>query len=141
MRLIDIDAMRKPIYATDGNIIGFEMTQDERDSYNEGINYALRLAANCPTVDAVPVVRCRDCIHYEMGVCLKIYDDGALNKDAWQKRNPNDYCSYGECKPTHCKDCKWWDSNSWGCSHPVHGSPLSTPDFFCTDGERKGGNE
>ena len=51
---------------------------------------------SAPTIDAIPVVRCGDCIHYEMGVCLKIYDDGAANKDAWQERNQNDFCSYGE---------------------------------------------
>lgn len=51
-----------------------------------------------PAADVVEVVRCRDCIHYEMGVCLKIYDDGAANKDAWQERNPSDYCSYGQSK-------------------------------------------
>lgn len=49
-----------------------------------------------PTADVRPVVLCRDCLHYEMGVCLKIYDDGAANKDAWQERKPYDYCSYGE---------------------------------------------
>lgn len=46
--------------------------------------------------DVRPVVLCRDCVHYEMGVCLKIYDDGAANKDAWQERKPDDFCSYGE---------------------------------------------
>lgn len=51
-----------------------------------------------PVVDAVPVVKCRECIHYEMGVCLKIYDDGAASSYAWQKRKPNDFCSYGERK-------------------------------------------
>lgn len=35
-----------------------------------------------PAADVRPVVLCRDCVHYEMGVCLKIYDDGAANKDA-----------------------------------------------------------
>ena len=49
-----------------------------------------------PAADVRPVVLCRDCLHYEMGVCLKIYDDGAANKDAWQERKPDDYCSYGE---------------------------------------------
>ena len=49
-----------------------------------------------PAADVRPVVLCRDCVHYEMGVCLKIYDDGAANKDAWQERKPDDYCSYGE---------------------------------------------
>lgn len=49
-----------------------------------------------PTIDAVPVVRCKDCIHYDLGVCLKIYSDGNAQKDSWQSRNPNDFCSYGE---------------------------------------------
>ena len=49
-----------------------------------------------PAADVRPVVLCRDCLHYEMGVCLKIYDDGAANKDAWQERKPDDFCSYGE---------------------------------------------
>ena len=53
---------------------------------------------NAPTVDAVGVVRCRDCIHYDFGVCLKIYDDGAASSYAWQKRKPSDFCSYGERK-------------------------------------------
>lgn len=53
-----------------------------------------------PTVDAVSVVRCKDCIHYDLdlGVCLKIYSDGNAQKDSWQSRNPNDFCSYGERK-------------------------------------------
>ena len=50
------------------------------------------------TVDAVPVVRCEKCIHYEMGVCLKIYDNGAASRYAWQERKPDDFCSYGEKK-------------------------------------------
>lgn len=51
-----------------------------------------------PTIDAVPVVRCRVCKHYEMSVCLKIYDDGAASRYAWQERKPDDFCSYGERK-------------------------------------------
>lgn len=49
-----------------------------------------------PTVDAVEVVRCKDCIHYDFGVCLKIYSDGAVSQYAWQARNEDDFCSYGE---------------------------------------------
>ena len=51
-----------------------------------------------PQVDAVEVVRCRDCVHYDVGVCLKIYSDGAVNQCAWQARNEDDFCSYGERK-------------------------------------------
>lgn len=50
------------------------------------------------TVDAVPVVRCKDCKHYGMGACLKIYSDGNVHAAAWQKRKPDDFCSYGERK-------------------------------------------
>lgn len=52
----------------------------------------------CPTVDAVIVTRCKDCKHYDLGVCLKIYSDGNAQKDSWQSRNPDDFCSYGERK-------------------------------------------
>ena len=79
------------------------------DAYSakEAIEYTLvgdsasmaeRVIDSQPTVDAVPVVRCRKCIHYEMGVCMKIYDDGAASSYAWQGRKPDDFCSYGERK-------------------------------------------
>lgn len=48
-----------------------------------------------PAADVAPVVRCKDCEHYEMGVCLKIYSDGNMHPGAWQKRKPEDFCSYG----------------------------------------------
>ena len=50
------------------------------------------------TVDAVPVVRCKECVQYDMGVCLKIYSDGNAHPEAWQRRRPEDFCSYGERK-------------------------------------------
>ena len=48
--------------------------------------------------DVAPVVRCKDCKHYDMGVCLKIYSDGNVHSAAWQSRKPDDFCSYGERK-------------------------------------------
>ena len=48
--------------------------------------------------DVAPVVRCKDCKHYDMGVCLKIYSDGNAHPEAWQSRKPDDFCSYGERK-------------------------------------------
>lgn len=47
---------------------------------------------------AVVVTRCKDCEHYDMGVCLKIYSDGNVHPEAWQERNPDDFCSYGKPK-------------------------------------------
>ena len=46
--------------------------------------------------DAIQIVRCKGCQHYDMGVCLKIYSDGNAQKDSWQSRKPDDFCSYGE---------------------------------------------
>ena len=51
-----------------------------------------------PAADVAPVVRCKDCKHYDMGVCLKIYSDGNVHSAAWQSRRPDDFCSYGERK-------------------------------------------
>lgn len=59
---------------------------------------ALPIVAAAPTVDAEVVVRCKDCKHYDMGVCLKIYSDGNAHPEAWQSRKPDDFCSYGERK-------------------------------------------
>lgn len=51
-----------------------------------------------PAADVAPVVHCKDCNHYDLGVCLKIYQDGNLHSEAWQPRKPEDFCSYGERK-------------------------------------------
>lgn len=51
-----------------------------------------------PAADVAPVVHCKDCTHYDMGVCLKIYSDGNAHPEAWQSRKPEDFCSYGERK-------------------------------------------
>lgn len=67
-------------------------------AYCAGWNGLLGLIEKATTVDAVVVTRCKDCKHYDMGVCLKIYSDGNVPSVAWQKRKPEDFCSYGERK-------------------------------------------
>lgn len=59
---------------------------------------ALPIVDAAPTVNAEVVVRCKDCKHYDLGVCLKIYSDGNAHPEAWQSRRPEDFCSYGERK-------------------------------------------
>ena len=56
----------------------------------------LREVNGAPAADVAPVVCCKDCKHYDMGVCLKIYSDGNVHPEAWQSRKPEDFCSYGE---------------------------------------------
>lgn len=70
------------------SVCGLTM-QDIRESY---------VLANWNTRPAPPIGRCGECIHYEFGVCLKIYDDGNAHTEAWQHREPDDYCSYFEPK-------------------------------------------
>ena len=91
MRLIDADSLQR-------RICGAKCGCEYEDCWNEeGCGYD-HFISNAPTINAVPVVRCEKCVHYEMGVCLKIYDDGAASSYAWQKRKPDDFCSYGERK-------------------------------------------
>lgn len=73
-----------------------ECSQESRFRVYYG--YAKSFINDAPTIDAVPVVRCKDCKHYDMGVCLKIYSDGNTHPEAWQSRKSEDFCSYGERK-------------------------------------------
>lgn len=46
-----------------------------------------------PTVDAVEVVRCKDCRHYSCGFCMH---SQWWNEDDATTVESNDFCSYGE---------------------------------------------
>lgn len=88
-RLISYDALMKHL--------------DSCIKEGKGLSKSLCVAIKCfveqmPAMDAVEVVRCKDCIRWyeQEGVCLKIYSDGAVSAYAWQSRNPDDFCSYGE---------------------------------------------
>ena len=85
--LVEREAIKDAIGFMNLHFLGHGENKSVLDSINE-----------VPSVDAVPVVRCKDCIHwYEAeGACLKIYSDGAVSPYAWQDRNPDDFCSYGE---------------------------------------------
>jgi hypothetical protein len=58
------------------------------DMYVIGQGYVM----DAPTVDAVPVVRCKDCKHYQTDVLFN------SNYCCGRRRKPDDYCSYGERK-------------------------------------------
>lgn len=55
---------------------------------------------NAPTVDAVPVVRCRDCKHYMPQKKSAHWENRAnyCNRIVTIKTQPYDFCSYGERK-------------------------------------------
>lgn len=52
---------------------------------------AEQLLDEIPAADVAPVVRCKDCKHEFGGSCIIC---------GFQKRKPEDFCSYGERKET-----------------------------------------
>lgn len=99
MRLIDADNVRGLFDAEFKETRKLILAGETHlDNLAEGFVEADRVIWEMPTVDAEVVVRCKDCKHYDMGVCLKIYSDGNAHPEAWQSRKPEDFCSYGERK-------------------------------------------
>lgn len=63
--------------------------------YVRGVDDAIGVVNNAPTIDAVPVVRCRECRHYDHGCCVVKRYEGDDNIIAMP---PDGYCSYGQRK-------------------------------------------
>ena len=63
-------------------------------------NYATRILQEAPTVDAVEVVRCKDCKHYRPQKKSAHWENRAnyCNRIVTIKTRPYDFCSYGERK-------------------------------------------
>ena len=96
MRLIDADRLNKPIYAEEDNITGSGMSYDEICGYNDGIDIAWNKIDQAPTVDAVPVVRCKDCIRrYDTDECPMCF---LIEGKYYEYTNENGYCDRGERK-------------------------------------------
>ena len=62
MRLIDADALTKKLQHLWN--IHDDVDFNNKDVWNE--------LENAPTIDAVEVVRCKDCIHNQYGFCEKV---------------------------------------------------------------------
>ena len=58
-------------------------------------NYATLILREAPTVDAVEVVRCRECKHCDPETH---HCDHHMGTVAPLRRKPDDFCSYGERK-------------------------------------------
>lgn len=112
MRLIDADELKEkllkerdaiPLTRTERYGLGVEFPNHHGQSMRGGIKKALRCMEQTPTIDAVEVVRCKDCEHcaerksYISGVkqfiCERIYDDHRVVE-------AEHYCSYGKRKET-----------------------------------------
>ena len=65
-------------------------------SMNNNLSGVQMLIDNAPAVDAVPVVRCKDCAFYDFGECCNTTMD--MSDGAHFYPYPTDFCSYGERK-------------------------------------------
>lgn len=91
MRLIDADESEKKI-ATLARIA-------RSDQQKALLGRCMYIVEHCQTVDAVPVVRCKECMHYRNGICEKIeYIMDGYYHGTFEEKRPDDFCSYGEKK-------------------------------------------
>ena len=95
-RLIDANALKKEIVDFKVNLL--LKNQDYGTGYFSALSVVEGMLAYAPTVDAVEVVRCVNCKHYEK--C-----ESSLIGEVWCctgqgsariQKNEADFCSYGE---------------------------------------------
>ena len=98
MRTIDADALMKTVFndvvLVDGEVKGVGLILAET-------------VDNAPTIDAVPVVRCRECKHHRdkneqeqqyLVEDILICTSPDATDDCWNAVWPDHFCSYGERK-------------------------------------------
>ena len=104
MRLIDADALKEklrkerdaiPLTYTERYGFGVEFPSGFGQARRGGVKTALRCMEQTPTIDAVPVVRCKDCRFVEKSDDESIYL--CLRKMLGMIRS-DDFCSYGKRK-------------------------------------------
>ena len=98
MRLIDADALQR-------RICGAKCGCEYEDCCNEGDCGYDHFIFTAPTINAVPVVRCRDCKHHRdkneqeqqyLVEDILICTSPDATDDCWNAVWPDHFCSYGE---------------------------------------------
>ena len=72
-------------------VLGLTIVDPMVAQYADAVLYQIQQA---PTVDAVPVVRCKDCKYYEIHKPSVL--ENCERKGALIPMMPDDFCSYGE---------------------------------------------
>ena len=100
MRLIDADALQR-------RICGAKCGCEYEDCGNEGDCGYDHFISNAPTINAVPVVRCRECKHHRdkneqeqqyLVEDILICTSPDATDDCWNAVWPDHFSSYGERK-------------------------------------------
>ena len=92
MRLIDADALQNILLPITTAL------EHEYGSLGGAVSGCMKHIDNAPTVDAVPVVRCRECIHYTTADFDGNILCGCTLHSAMVDITPDGFCSYGERK-------------------------------------------
>ena len=82
MRLIDADEFR------------YEWLENGENEYVYDTNAVLDSIDAQPTIDATPVVRCKDCVHENMTTCPLCWIENHTMH--FINHNSDDFCSCGE---------------------------------------------
>ena len=78
----------------DANALMSYMDECSKESrFRVYYGYAVSFINDAPTIDAVSVVRCRECKHCDPE---NYHCDHPMGTAAPLKRKPDDFCSYGE---------------------------------------------
>ena len=101
MRLIDADALQNILLPITTAL------EHEYGSLGGAVSGYMKHIDNAPTVDAVPVVRCRECKHHRdkneqeqqyLVEDILICTSPDATDDCWNAVWPDHFCSYGERK-------------------------------------------
>ena len=129
MRLIDADTLKETVHAHDYVLIDRTNSTD-KGMFTVGIMQAID---EQPTIDAVPVVRCKDCIYYDGYYCHnKWWGDGYGNYTPPIK-NEDGFCDWADEKEKHGKwiyhiDDLFPVESTQECSLCHHEQPLNILD-------------
>ena len=93
MRAIDADALLEIYKKWIPQLLSKEDEGDRR-----GVETCIMVLEDMQTVDAVPVVRCKDCVNGTVFVNKQGVEYVDCVLDDYSVRKPTDYCSYGERK-------------------------------------------
>lgn len=101
MRLIDANELVEDLrcYLYDDDELEYSKTPDKDRGYNNGLKCAIRrIKSYEPTVDAAPVVRCKDCKHWGMLAGPPETEHIKCCEFGQYMVGANGYCVYGEVK-------------------------------------------
>lgn len=86
MRLIDADKLE---------VISYKDTEGREDTFDAGVQWMAELIDKQPTVEAVPVTRCKDCKDFRQN---NENDPYCTNRRGLDDPVPDGFCNYGEPK-------------------------------------------